>query len=257
MDKNVKKKHRVKKKVNPNKVMIVLLFVLMFAFSMSAVLVSDLFNVKYIEVTGNDRVTKSSILNTVDKNGDILRNKNIFMFSKKDVEEKIKKNPYIDVVEVDRKLPNKIVVKIQEKEIFVTLRNGDNYCYIDREGNLLEELKGTNESKNDKIVEIDYAIENYNKIKFRDNKTKNKFYLLMSVLEKYGMFGETKQVNMQGDSNIDMLTRGNIKILLPNDENLDYNIHRVSKVVVDLNNIKISSGSVDLTQNKYAVYSPE
>jgi len=78
MDKNVKKKHRVKKKVNPNKVMIVLLFVLMFAFSMSAVLVSDLFNVKYIEVTGNDRVTKSSILNTVDKNGDLLRNKNIF-----------------------------------------------------------------------------------------------------------------------------------------------------------------------------------
>ena len=62
---------------------------------------------------------------------------------------------------------------------------------------------------------------------------------------------------MQGDSNIDMLTRGNIKILLPNDENLDYNIHRVSKVVVDLNNKKISSGSVDLTQNKYAVYSPE
>jgi len=150
MDKNVKKKHRVKKKVNPNKVMIVLLFVLMFAFSMSAVLVSDLFNVKYIEVTGNDRVTKSSILNTVDKNGDLLRNKNIFMFSKKDVEEKIKKNPYIDVVEVDRKLPNKIVVKIQEKEIFVTLKNGDNYCYIDRDGNLLEELKGTNESKNDK-----------------------------------------------------------------------------------------------------------
>jgi len=139
----------------------------------------------------------------------------------------------------------------------VTLKNGDNYCYIDRDGNLLEELKGTNESKNDKIVEIDYAIEKYNKIKFRDNKTKNKFYLLMSALEKYGMFGETKLVNMQGDSNIDMLTRGNIKILLPNDENLDYNIHRVSKVVVDLNNKKISSGSVDLTQNKYAVYSPE
>jgi cell division protein FtsQ len=249
----MKKKQKTKKRLNPSRVMIVLVFVLMFSFSICAVLVSDIFNVKYIEVSGNEKVTKSSILNTIGTKKD----KNIFMYSKKDIIEGIKKNAYIDTVEVERKLPNKIIVKVVEKKVFVTLKDGDNYCYIDRDGNLLEELKGTNESRNDKIIEIDYSIEDYKTIKFKDQNSKNKFFLLMSVLEKYGMYNETKQVNMQKDSNIDVLTRGNIKILLPNDDNLDYNIHRVSKVVLDLNNKKISRGSVDLTQNKYAVYSPE
>lgn len=117
-----------RRKLNTNNVMIVLVFILMLSFCICIIVKSDLFDVKKIDVIGNKRVTKSNIMKELNVN----LNENIFAYNFKDMKNKLIKNPYIENVEIKRKLPNKIIISLKEKEIFAVLKDEDNYCYIDK-----------------------------------------------------------------------------------------------------------------------------
>ncbi|MCC0643069.1 FtsQ-type POTRA domain-containing protein [Clostridioides sp. ZZV13-5731] len=242
-----------RKKLNTNNVMIVLVFILMLSFGICIIVGSDLFDVKRIDVIGNKRVTKSNIMKELN----VSSHENIFEYNFKDMKSKLMKNPYIEDVEIKRKLPNKIIISLKEKEIFAALKDEDNYCYIDKKGNLLEELKGTNESKNDLIVEVDYNIDDTKSIKFKNYKTKENVFKTLNYLKEEGIYRKINYVNFKKEGNVDMLTRSNIKILLSNDDNLDYNISRVNKILIDLQNKNTNGGTINLNYGKLAVYTPE
>lgn len=242
-----------KKKINPIKLMICLMGVFMFSFSICLISGSELFNLKKIDISGNKSITNSSIVNSIG----VKKGVNIFSVNKKDIEKKILENSYVDSVTVDRRLPNTLLINIVEKEVYATLKNDKNYCYIDSKGNLIEELEGTNEHRDDKIIEVDYRIDDDNKIEFKDSDIKNKFFAFISAIEKYDIYEDTKSVDMLSSSKIDMLAKNNTKISLTNDENIDYNVLRISKVLTDLNSKNHTGGTLDLTKNKYAVYNPE
>ncbi|MGX9757394.1 cell division protein FtsQ/DivIB [Clostridioides difficile] len=242
-----------RKKLNTNNVMIVLVFILMLSFGICIIVGSDLFDVKKIDVIGNKRVTKSNIMKELN----VSLHENIFAYNFKEMKSKLIENPYIESVEIKRKLPNKITISLKEKEIFAALKDEDNYCYIDKKGNLLEELKGTNESKNDLIVEVDYSIDDTKSIKFKNYKTKENVFKTLNHLKEEGIYRKINYVNFKKEGNIDMLTRSNIKILLSNDDNLDYNISRVNKILIDLQNKNTDGGTINLNYGKLAVYSPE
>ncbi len=233
--------------------MIVLVFILMLSFCICIIVKSDLFDVKKIDVIGNKRVTKSNIMKELNVN----LNENIFAYNFKDMKNKLIKNPYIENVEIKRKLPNKIIISLKEKEIFAVLKDEDNYCYIDKKGNLLEELRGSNESKKDLIVDVDYSVDDNKSIKFKNYKTKENVFKTLNYLKEEGIYRKINYVNLKKESNIEMLTRSNIKILLSNDDNLDYNISRVSKILIDLQNKNTNGGTINLNYGKLAVYSPE
>ena len=254
--------------------MIVLVFILMLSFCICIIVKSDLFDVKKIDVIGNKRVTKSNIMKELNIN----LNENIFAYNFKDMKNKLIKNPYIENVEIKRKLPNKIIISLKEKEIFdgvnyvinieargtsgpaiifAVLKDEDNYCYIDKKGNLLEELRGSNESKKDLIVDVDYSVDDNKSIKFKNYKTKENVFKTLNYLKEEGIYRKINYVNLKKESNIEMLTRSNIKILLSNDDNLDYNISRVSKILIDLQNKNTNGGTINLNYGKLAVYSPE
>lgn len=247
-----KTKKKIRKKINPTRLTVALSLTFLIVFAVCGVLVSDIFDVKDINVTGNKKVNTYIVLNSIQD-----KHKNIFTYNKRTIEDRLKKNNYIESVEVKRKLPSTLNISILERQVYVALKNGDDYCYIDKEGNLLEKLKGTNESLTDKIVDIDYQILGYNKVEFKDEEARDKYFKIMSSIEKYGLYHDTRRVEMKNNEEIKIITSKNLKITLPNDDNFDYNIHRVSKVMVDLNNKKMRDGTVDLTKSRYAVYSPE
>ncbi|NJJ33822.1 FtsQ-type POTRA domain-containing protein [Clostridioides difficile] len=242
-----------KRKLNTNNVMIVLVFILMLSFGICMIVKSDLFDVKKIDVIGNKRVTKSNIMKELNIN----THENIFAYNFKDMKNELMKNPYIENVEIKRRFPNKIIISLKEKEIFAVLKNVDNYCYIDKKGNLLEELRGSNESKKDLIVDVDYSVDDDKTIKFKNYKTKENVFKTLNSLKEEGLYRKINYVNLRKESNVDMLTRSNIKILLSNDDNLDYNISRVSKILIDLQNKNTKGGTINLNYGKLAVYSPE
>lgn len=75
------------------------LFVLLVG-GVSLFLLSDLFNIKEIKVLNNSKITELEIKNL----SGLQINQNMFKFLDMSVEEKIKQNPYIESVQIRRKL---------------------------------------------------------------------------------------------------------------------------------------------------------
>ena len=123
-----KKKKKIKKILNSIIIIGIITGGTVFAF------VSPIFNIKEIEITGNEEINKETITSLSKINKD----ENIFKFINKKIELNIKENPYIENVKIKRKLPNKILIEVEErkKEFNIEFMNG--YAYIDNQGNILE-----------------------------------------------------------------------------------------------------------------------
>ena len=69
---------------------------------------------------------------------EILLNENMFKFSTKEAENKILSNPYIESVEVKRKIFDKIQIYVNERQATIMLESGNSYVYINNQGYILE-----------------------------------------------------------------------------------------------------------------------
>ncbi len=78
---------------------------------------------------------------------------------------------------------------------------------------------------------------------------------LIALIKEEHLEYEISEVEYIG-SNVNIIANIGAKFLIINDENLDYNISRASKILVDLQSKNIKSGVVDLTYSNYAVYKP-
>lgn len=96
---------------------------------------SPIFNVKSIEVTNNTNITSEQIINM----SEIKLNENTFKFSKKEAENKICSNPYIESADVKRNVfSNKVQINISERTASLMLEYGNSYVYINNQGYILE-----------------------------------------------------------------------------------------------------------------------
>jgi len=96
---------------------------------------SPIFNVKSIEVTNNTNITSEQIINM----SEIKLNENTFKFSKKEAENKIRSNPYVESVDVKRNVfSNKVQINISERTASLMLEYGNSYVYINNQGYILE-----------------------------------------------------------------------------------------------------------------------
>lgn len=97
-------------------------------------LLSPIFNIKNIEVSGNSKISADTIISLSGLKTDY----NIFSFWTSDVEKAIKQNAYIDKVEVERKLPDSIQISVHERIPTYMLTLGNAYVYINNQGYILE-----------------------------------------------------------------------------------------------------------------------
>lgn len=116
---------------------IILKILLLFAIIIGILLflfISPVFNIKNINVQGNNKINAEAIESLSKINMD----ENIFRFSSKQVAENVKENAYIDSVEVRRKIPNTVEIIVTEREAKYQLEYGNAFVYIDGNGNILE-----------------------------------------------------------------------------------------------------------------------
>lgn len=239
-----------KRKIRTDRVMIILLCIFMFSMGLVTLLKSDLFNLSEIEIVGNSILKKDEVINEEK----LITKKNIFSYNLKDIKKEIQSNPYVDDVKVKRKLPNKIIITVKEKEVIALLSNGQDFCYIDNSGSLIEKIDNLDEN-NDKIVfNVKYTISS-GSVKFENDKVKKSVLNLIALIKEEHLEYEISEVEYIG-SNVNIIANIGAKFLIINDDNLDYNISRASKILVDLQSKNIKSGVVDLTYSNYAVYKP-
>ena len=98
------------------------------------ILLSPLFNIKDVTVTGNNKLSRKEIISL----SEIRTEENIFKTSKNDIKNRIKTNPYVENVKIRRKLPDKVEIIVVERVATYMLPFANSYVYINNQGYMLE-----------------------------------------------------------------------------------------------------------------------
>ena len=123
-----KKKKRVKRIIKWTSLALIIIAGAIFAFA------SPLFNITQIEVINTNLLSKDKVISL----SGIKKDQNIFRFLKSDVIKKIKEDPYVQDVKINRQLPNKVQIDIEERQRNFSLEFLKGYAYINNQGYILE-----------------------------------------------------------------------------------------------------------------------
>jgi len=118
-----------------------------------------------IIVEGNFLITENEIKKKLKK----IYKKNIFLLKKKDIEEPLKEIYFLDKIEVKRKYPKTIIIKVFETKPLAILFKNKSKFYIDSKSNLIP--------YEDKIIEQDLP-------NIFGNESENEFINFFSLLKK-------------------------------------------------------------------------
>lgn len=123
-----KKKKKIKRTVKWTSLLIIILAGIIFAFA------SPMFNITDIEVINTNLLSQEKIISL----SGLTKNQNIFRFLKSDVIKAIKEDPYVENVKIERKLPNKVQIDVEERQRNFSLEFLNSYAYINNQGYILE-----------------------------------------------------------------------------------------------------------------------
>ena len=92
---------------------------------------SEMFSVKHIDITGNQRTSREEMLTMLQENA----HGGLWQLNLDDLRQKLKKNPWVREVEVKRSLPDRLKVTISEREPWLLVRRADNaIIWVDQDG---------------------------------------------------------------------------------------------------------------------------
>ncbi len=130
-----KQKEIAKRKRKKNlKVIKILMLLAIIIGGIIYAMLSPIFNIKNIIVTGNKKISSETIISLSGLNID----QNIFNFWSNDIEEAVKQNAYMDTVEVKRKLPDIVEINVKERTATYMITLGNAYVHINNQGYILE-----------------------------------------------------------------------------------------------------------------------
>ena len=112
----------------------VILIIVLIVTGIILFLLSSIFDVKNIVVENNSKVNTQEVISL----SGIIVGENTFKYINKDIIENIKRNSYIQEVNVKRNYPSEIVITLKEREINYTVNLGGNYANINKEGYIVE-----------------------------------------------------------------------------------------------------------------------
>lgn len=117
-----------------------------------AVLITLCFKLPYFKVTKivvrNNKINSSE---SIIKLSGINLGSNIFYLNLRRAKSNIVSNPYLTDVDVERILPNTILINVTEREAYFYIKSGNNYIVIDNHGIVLEKR---NDITGMKLIEV-------------------------------------------------------------------------------------------------------
>lgn len=214
--KNKKKTEEIKK-INRKKILIgtiVLLFILI--SGTIYYLTTPVFNVSNIIVYGNEKNSTDTYISLSKIN---LNETNIFEFTKSGLEKKLKENPYVEKVEIKRKLPNELELYITERKVDYQINYSNGYIYLNNQGYILEineekkevpVIKGISNIENniqvgqrlgtEDLLKLDTILKIVNYIKYNNVESKLTSIDVTNISNYTLNFGEEGKIAYLGNS---------------------------------------------------------
>ncbi|GIM27982.1 hypothetical protein CPJCM30710_06480 [Clostridium polyendosporum] len=249
MDKDISKfiNNRKKRKKIKKAMLFFILFLALFILLLGK---APFFNVKQIIINNNKIIDTQEILKLCD-----VYEKNIFYINTKDLTDNIKTNPYIENVALSRILPDKLVVKVEERKAIFYIKLSDGIYVLSPNLTILEKRQDIEGLNLIELIGVDGKPTNVG-----ENITSNVKQQMIS--ENIGEFLQINDSNVVFSS-VDIknpmgivLNYNDIKILVGNDENLKPKLNTAINVLLD-ENIGLTKGYIDVSFNGSPVIKQE
>lgn len=172
---------------------------------------SPIFNIKNINVVNNVTIPSDTIISL----SGLKTDENIFKFYKGNVIQKIKENPYVENIEIHRKLPTTVEIDVTERVATYNIDYMGKYAYINTQGYILEISE---DSKNMPVIHgIETKEENIILGKRLDKEDLKKLEDVIKIMN------EAKECGLDGQvTYIDISESNNYSIYLSNEEKTVY-----------------------------------
>ncbi len=242
-----KKKRRTKRSRNYLPAILITAVVLI-AFILF--LKSPVFTIEYIQIDGNYILSDQEILDT----SGVAKGQNMFGKNAHKAKSKLKDNPYISSVNIDRKIPDTYVIKIEEITPSIAVKYSDEkYIILDSEGKVIDCTDSTMTATLLNGVTVKkYKIGSEPKLKGISNL--NKLLSMINVLNAEDLY--FKQVEIVDSDTI----KGNITDTLTCQgtyENISLYAKELKSALYDINQKGYDSGEIYISDAGYASFNPE
>ena len=181
--------------ISKKKIYFYLLILLLFSSTFNFNIISN-FNklnlIKHINIVGLDEKEK----NILEKNLNILINKNIFLINKDEVEKLLKNNSFIDNYKIVKVFPSNLLVNVKKtKFIGKTILDGERF-YIGKNGKL---TKISLVEKESNLPQVFGSFQAYEFLKLQEMLIKNGFNL--DKIKKYYYY-KSKRWDIENNDNV-------------------------------------------------------
>ena len=218
-----------KKRRLPYRARLLVSYAMLFCFVLVVGLVLSLtvfFKIEGVEVKGNTVYSCNEIIDI----SSIKKGSNLFLSSiSKGKKRILKKLPYIEKINISRKLPNKVIIEVEDSKTYYGVQNDGKYVLINRDGKVIdvcEENKACLIVKGVELEDIstgDYAV-------FKDKDTEKNFKELFNELKKWNI-SNIKEIDFSDSANIMIDYKGHVKINLGFYENISYKIRTAQEII--------------------------
>lgn len=236
-----------KKKKRQSHIKGILILMLLFIAAVTATLATPVVNIKRIAVTGNDKLDAEEI----KKISEIPLGINMFRIRLRESEKKIKKLPYVDSVDINRRLPDTIRIEVSECRAASAVSVAGGFIVIDKNGKALE--AATTADDICRINGIKLTAYNLGEIiKAEDESRLDKAKSLMEKLEEYELSEIVREINVSSLNDVTFITKSNLKVILGLANDLDYKIKYFKTLLEKIG--EDSGGVLNLTDTEKASF---
>lgn len=243
-----KKKERRKKRVSPLMKLIIFLFIV---GGLAAFLASPMFDIAGYEIEGNNYYSDEEILVM----GGCRTGENIFWGAElADIQQRLKKDAYMEEVTVTRSLPDTISIQITERRQTAAIVYGEKFVVIDSEGTVLRKtsvqpkitvIKGLTISR----LNVGELLETEENVLFRQTLE------MLASMEKGDMFFKKIELsNLQIRAFVydSLICQGTPEHLMESMET-----GQLQAVIQELYNQDIERGTIQVSGDNYISFTPK
>ncbi len=243
MTKKRKKRRRIRK---------LPILILLFIIAITVTLTTPTFNIKTIQVSGNEKVASEEIV----LNSGILTGTNLFTFSKGSATEGIKRLAYIDTVKIQRKIPKTVLITVTECVLAAYIDDGTQLVGIDKKGKVLELFPQNTNLDKPVVKGITTATCNVGEtIVTEPAEMADTLVRFISKLDEYGALAVTAEIRMNSRTDMQFVTKSGLRVMMGSESEMDYKFKYYESVLQKIGEdaggvLDITSGSEKATYRK-------
>lgn len=212
---------------------------------------SPYFSIQKIEIFGLEKIDETEIkkllqLQIASHRFLIFKQKNIFWFDEESAKKIINLNYGLTFLEINKKLPDTLIVKLEEKKPFFIWVTGEKFYYVDQDGMIIHELaiEEVSAAKNQKEIPLVYD-ENNQEIKIKDTVlTPSLIQFIVNLhkawFEKINLSIIGFVVTHQPDTMVKASTLDGWQIYFTSNRDLNLQIEKLSLFLKEMDKEKIS-----------------